>query len=33
MDKEGKDNKEDKPMPRLTGDKVVASECEDPEAP
>ena len=33
MDKEGKDNKGDKPKPHLTADKVVASECDDPEAP
>ena len=33
MDKEGKDKKGDKPKPRLTADKIVVSECKDPEAP
>ena len=33
MDKKGKDEKGDKPKPRLMADKKVMSECEDPEAP
>ena len=33
MDNEGKDKKGDKPKPRLTADKIVVSECKDPEAP
>ena len=33
MDREGKDEKGEKPKPRLMADKEIASECDDPEAP